>query len=146
MVAWRDAEAALEKATRYWISTTNEDGRPHLIQQWGAWVDGAFYFEGSAETRWARNVARDPRMSVSADNGTVVVILEGRVEIVLRPDRALAEEVATIYARKYARTFHYRPKPDRWDEGGLWAMRPEKAFAWDVKRFGTSLTRFRFDD
>lgn len=51
MLAWADAERVLTGGRFYWIATTDADGRPHLVQQWGAWVDGRLFFEGSERTR-----------------------------------------------------------------------------------------------
>lgn len=144
MVPWGTARALLERARGYWIATTDPDGRPHLVQQWGAWLDDRFHFEGSPETRWARNLARDPRVAMSVERGTEIVIVYGPVEADVRPERALAERLAKVYGAKYARTYGYRPKPTAWDEGGLFVLRPTKALAWDVKTFSRSPTRFLF--
>ena len=62
MLAWTDVERILRGGRFYWISTTDEDGRPHLVQQWGAWVNDHLYFEGSERTHWAQNLARDARV------------------------------------------------------------------------------------
>ena len=48
-----------------WLSTVNEDGRPHVTAVGALWVDGAFWFQTGAGTRKGRNVARDPRCSVA---------------------------------------------------------------------------------
>ena len=144
MVSWRRTRVLLEGAGRYWIATTDADGRPHLVQQWGAWLDDCLYFEGSPKTRWARNLARDARLAVSVERGTEIVILEGIAEAIARPERALAERISRTYGTKYGRTYRYRPKPDQWDENGLYVLRPAKAFAWDVKTFSRSPTRFVF--
>jgi hypothetical protein len=143
MVAWQRAEELLERAQGFWLATTNADGRPHLVQQWGAWVDAQLYFEGSPDTRWARNLARDPRCAVSVEHGSEVVILEGTVERGHRPPRPVAEAIAKTYGRKYGRVYGYRPKPEQYDEG-LHLFRPTVGFAWDVRTFGKSLTRFAF--
>jgi len=45
MLTWTEVRAALEKSGRFWIATTNPNGGPHVIQQWGAWLDDRFYFE-----------------------------------------------------------------------------------------------------
>ena len=37
----------------------------------------------------------------------------------------------------------YEARADHWSEGGLWELRPLKAFAWSV--FPDDMTRFRFD-
>src|SRR5690348_11191584 len=48
-----------------WLATVNPDGTPHLTGVGGLWADGAFWFETGDGTRKARNLARDPRCSLS---------------------------------------------------------------------------------
>ena len=144
MLDWADAERVLGLSRYYWIATTDRDGRPHLIQQWGAWVDGAFWFEGSDETRWARNLARDGRLGFGGQVGTRAVMAEATGEIVRRVDRAIAEQLAKRYSSKYGATFSYRPKPEQYLNGHAFRARPTKVILFDVKRFNTSATRFTF--
>ncbi len=58
MLTWTAAERILKTFPYLWIATTDDDGRPHLVQQWGVWGDATLWFEGSVRTRWARNLAR----------------------------------------------------------------------------------------
>jgi hypothetical protein len=62
LLSWSAVQRILRSAPYLWIATTNPDGSPHLVQQWCAWVDDTIYFEGSDRTRWARNLAGDPRL------------------------------------------------------------------------------------
>lgn len=117
---------------------------PHLIQQWGAWVDGRWFFEGDPKTRWARNLARDPRAALSVERGSELVIVYGRVTLGARAERAALERIARAYARKYGRTYRYRPTAAQFEERGINSLTPGKALSWDLKTFGTSQTRFRF--
>src|SRR5437868_3655531 len=48
-----------------WLATIDGDGRPHVTGIGALWVDGAFWFETGAGTRKGRNVARDPRCTLS---------------------------------------------------------------------------------
>jgi hypothetical protein len=144
MVPWSRVEELLEGASGYWLSTTDPDGAPHLVQQWGAWLDGKWYFEGSDETRWARNVSREPRVAMSVERGSEIVIVYGTVAVGRAPSPEFGQRLAKTYAAKYGRTYHYRPKPTAWDEGGLYTLTPAKALSWDVKRFSKSPTRFLF--
>jgi len=58
-----------------WLATINADGAPHVNGVGAIWVDGDFYFETGATTRKGRNLARDPRctLSVAADEFDLVV-------------------------------------------------------------------------
>ena len=145
MLEWKDAERILRFSRYYWIATTDADGRPHLIQQWGAWVDDAFWFEGSDRTRWARNLARDPRLGFGGQVGTRAVMAEATVDVIRGVDRPVAERIAKQYASKYGSAFAYRPKPEQYVRGHAFRARPTKLILFDVKHFDTSATRFTFD-
>jgi nitroimidazol reductase NimA-like FMN-containing flavoprotein (pyridoxamine 5'-phosphate oxidase superfamily) len=139
---WAWAVERLEGSRNYWFSTTRPDGRPHAMPAWAVWLDGALFFEGSPQTRRARNIAANPEVVVHLESGDDVVILQGRAEPVGKPERALAERLAAAFGNKYAATHDYRPTPEQWDEGGLWAFRPRIAFGWNA--FPVAATRWRF--
>ncbi|MBU6423595.1 MAG: pyridoxamine 5'-phosphate oxidase family protein [Chloroflexi bacterium] len=144
MLAWEDAEKVLSGGRFYWIATTDVDGRPHLVQQWGAWVDRHLYFEGSERTRWARNLARDARIGFGTQSGTRSVMAEGTVDVVRAVEHALAERISRQYTTKYGRTFRYRPKAEQYETGYVFRVRPTKIVVFDLKAFSTSATRFVF--
>ena len=141
LLEWSWAVERLEAAKNYWFSTTRPDGRPHAMPAWGAWLDGALYFDGSPETRRMRNLAQNPAISIHLESGDEVVILEGESYAVGKPERAFAERLAAALGRKYGPT--YVPTPDTWDEGGLWVLRPKVAFGWS--EFPGNVTRWRFE-
>ncbi|MBI2324647.1 MAG: pyridoxamine 5'-phosphate oxidase family protein [Chloroflexi bacterium] len=114
---WADAERVLRLGRWFWIATTDPDGRPHLVQQWAAWVDGVLWFEGSERTRWARNLARDRRVGFGTQVGTRAVMAEAVVDVVRGVDRAVARRIAAQYGAKYGRTFSYRPKAEQYVKG-----------------------------
>ena len=144
LLPWSCAVERLESARNYWFSTTRPDGRPHAMPACAVWLDGVLYFEGSPETRRARNVAANPAIVVHLESGDEVVILEGEAHPTGRPERALAERLAATFTAKYGASHDYRPAPDQWDNGGLWAMRPRVAFAWN--EFPKGVTRWHFPD
>jgi hypothetical protein len=144
MLAWSDVEKILRGGRYYWISTTDADGRPHLVQQWGAWVDDHLYFEGSERTRWAQNLARDPRVAFGTQTGTRALFGQGMVEVVRGVEPDVAKRIASQYATKYGRTFDYRPKPEQYVKGPVFRATASKIIAFDVKHFNTSGTRFTF--
>ena len=144
MVSWPRVRLLLETNVGYWLATTDPDGRPHLVQQWGAWIDDRWWFEGSPETRWARNLARDPRAVMSVEHGSEIVIVYGTVTLGATITPAIAQRVARSYVKKYGRKYDYRPTAAEMVERGMNALLPSKALSWDVKRFSQSPTRFRF--
>jgi nitroimidazol reductase NimA-like FMN-containing flavoprotein (pyridoxamine 5'-phosphate oxidase superfamily) len=140
MVAWSWAVERLEEALIYSLATTGSDGAPHTIPIWGAWVDGRWYVEGG-RTRWQRNLRENPRMAINVTNDDDVVIVEGVARELVAPEAALAGRIVVGFA-KYREPKSYEADPANWGEGGLWELRPVKAFAWSS--FPNNVTRFRF--
>src|SRR6516165_10270633 len=48
-----------------WLATIDRDGRPHVTGVGALWSDGALWFETGEHTRKGRNIARDPRCTLS---------------------------------------------------------------------------------
>jgi hypothetical protein len=143
MLPWTWAVERLERATLYWFSTVRADGRPHAMPAWALWIDGALYFEGGPDTVRMSNLLARPNLAVQVqDVGDEVVILEGTGGAAGRPSAELARRLADGFAAKYGESHDYRPAPDQWDKGGLWIMRPTKAFGWG--EFPKSVTRWSF--
>ena len=114
------------------------------MQQWGVWLDQQLFFEGSDRTRWARNLARDPRVGFGMQTGDSAAYGDGTVDIIRGVPAPLARRIAAQYGAKYGRGFKYRPKAEQYVNGHVFNVRPEKLMAFDVKRFNTSATRFTF--
>jgi hypothetical protein len=144
MLSWSAVETLLRASPYFWIATTSDDGRPHLIQQWGVWIDQQLFFDGSERTRWARNLARDARISFGIQSGNNAAYGDGTAGIVRGVARPLARRIAAQYGTKYGPGFKYRPKPDQYISGYTFRVLPEKLIAFDVKKFNTSATRFTF--
>ena len=58
-----------------------------------------------------------------------------------RPAHLSRDEILAGYA-KYKAAKGYEASADHWTQGGLWELRPVKAFAWSV--FPDDMTRYRF--
>jgi nitroimidazol reductase NimA-like FMN-containing flavoprotein (pyridoxamine 5'-phosphate oxidase superfamily) len=145
MLTWLAVKKILTTFAYLWIATTDSDGKPHLVQQWGVWIDDVLYFDGSDQTRWARNLSRDPRLSFGMQSAHCAVYGEAIVDIVRGADRKLAAKMSKQYTAKYGRGFKYRPKPEQFVKGHVYRARPTKLIAFDVKKFNTSAARFTFD-
>jgi hypothetical protein len=145
MLAWASVQRMLREARYVWLSTTNADGGPHLVEQWCAWVDDTLFFEGSERTLWARNLARDPRLGFGVQVGDRAAYGEATVDVARGLDRSVAARIARQYAAKYGPEFDYRPAVEQYAEGPVFRARPTKIIAFDVKRFNTSATRFTFE-
>ena len=144
MLTWTSVQRMLRSARYLWIATGGADGSPHLVQQWCAWVDDTLYFEGSAQTQWARNLARDPRLGFGVQVGDRSAYGEAVVDVARGLERAVAAKIARQYAAKYGPDFDYRPSVEQYANGPIFRARPTKLIAFDVRRFNTSATRFTF--
>jgi PPOX class probable F420-dependent enzyme len=69
-----------------WLATLNADGSPHLTGVGALWVSGTFWFETGEATRKGRNLARDPRCSLSVATDEFDLVVEGDAGIVTDPD------------------------------------------------------------
>lgn len=133
MFAWADLREPLETAKTFWVATMRPDGRPHAVPLWGAWIDDAFYFEVSPETRRGRNLAQNPAVVVHLERDNLAIMIEGDAEVIT-PDAALDAKLGDTFEAKY----RYRP-----DSGQPWhIVRPHKVLAWEA--FPTTPTRFSF--
>jgi hypothetical protein len=142
LLPWSHVAERLERARNYWLATTRPDGRPHVAAVWGAWVDGALYFDGIPTSRWARNLAANPAAAVHLESGEDVAILEGTAEDVTT-DAELGVRIAAAYAAKYGLPPGDRLIP-RADTSGIFRLRPRLALGWTT--FPTDATRWRFEE
>lgn len=129
MLPWSWAESHLENAIHYWIGTTRPDGRPHAAPVWGAWVDGMFAFEAGPNSRRSRNLAMNPAAVVHVESGDDIVIVEGIADAIDRPDPGFASRLIDALSAKYG-GYDYEYDPARWQNGGLYLIRPQKVMAW----------------
>ena len=79
-----------------WLATIDPDGRPHLTGIGALWAEGTFWFETGETTRKGRNLARDPRCTLSIAVHEFDLVVDGMAEVVLDPAvvRARAAEWA----------------------------------------------------
>ena len=68
-----------------WLSTINRDGSPHTTGVGALWVDGSAWFETGERTRKGRNLARDPRCTLSVATDDYDIVLEGAARRVTEP-------------------------------------------------------------
>ena len=79
-----------------WLATINADGSPHVTGLGAMWVDGTFWFETGDGTRKGRNLARDPRCTLSLASEEFDLVVEGTAEIV--DDPAVVADMAARWA------------------------------------------------
>jgi hypothetical protein len=79
-----------------WIATIDADGSPHVNGIGALWHDATFWFETGETTRKGRNLARDPRCSLSLATQGFDLVVEGSAEMVTEPGRVA--ELAALWA------------------------------------------------
>jgi len=141
-VPWEHVKKQLTDSVNYWLCTVRPNGAPHVIPRWGVFVDGMFYYDGSPETRHARNLEQNPSVTLHLESGSDVVIMDGTSQPAPKPTPELAQRLAAAYCAKYE-SQGYAPKPDQWDEGGLYVFTPRQCLAWTV--FFENPTKFTFE-
>lgn len=68
-----------------WLATINPDGSPHVTGIGALWADGSFWFETGQHTRKGRNLARDPRCTLSVATEEFDLVVAGQATLVTDP-------------------------------------------------------------
>ncbi len=143
LLEWNSVEDKLTKAVHYWLCTSYPDNKPHAVPKWAVMVEGKFYFDGSPETRHAKNITANPNVIIHLENGADVVIGEGKASAINNPPLDLREKVSVAYIQKYA-ALGYSPTPDMWENGVLYEICLSKVLAWTALMKDT--TKFEFEE
>lgn len=143
-VSWEAVESKLIESVHYWLATVTPKATPHVVPRWGVWLEGAFWYDGSPETRHARNLDEHPDCALHLEDGAAAVIVYGRSESAQPASGEWGNRLSAEFQRKYAPD--YAPGPDAWSgdaAGGLRVIRPRLAHAWTG--FPIDMTRFSFE-
>ena len=87
-----------------WLATINSDGSPHVTGIGALWTHGCFWFETGTRTRKGRNLARDPRCTLSVAARDFDLVVDGEATLVTDP-----ATVADLAARWAAAGWPARP-------------------------------------
>jgi hypothetical protein len=68
-----------------WLATINRDGTPHVTGVGGLWLRGAFWFHTGEGTRKGKNLARDPRCTLSVATEEFDLVADGEAHKVTDP-------------------------------------------------------------
>lgn len=71
-----------------WLATVDADGRPHVTGVGAFWDDGGWWVVTARTTRKGRNLARDPRCSLS--------VAVDRFDVTMECDAELVDDPATV--------------------------------------------------
>ena len=147
-VPWNDADAALNRAEIFWVTTVRADGRPHVVPLLAVWHQGALYFSTGAEEQKYKNIEANSRVVLTTGNNVyrqgLDVVVEG--EAVQTKDEALLQALAAIWQERFDWTFEVRNGVFHDPEGGdapMLEVRPTKVLAFGRGEKFTQ-TRYRF--
>ena len=140
LIAWAECERRLTVSHDYWCATVRPDGAPHVTPVWGVWLDGRVWFSSSLRSRKARNLAADPRCTMTTDDAGDPVVVEGVAERVT--DRAAIVPFLDAVNAKYDAdlTIEFLDP----EVNGSYAVGPVRAFALNHDDFTGSPTRWTF--
>lgn len=79
-----------------WLATINSDGSPHVTGVGALWAQDRFWFETGKGSRKGRNLARDPRCTLSVAAQEFDLIVEGEATLVT--DAATVADLAARWA------------------------------------------------
>lgn len=130
-LSWEWVQTRMREALVYWIGTLHPAGRPHLMPNWGVWIDDYAVFSTSPETRKARNLAENSLVSIGVQEGQHGVVIEGKAVLASDPD--LLRRADDEYERKY----HMREEAD-----AMYVVLPHKVIA--LSDFPMTPTRWVF--
>jgi PPOX class probable F420-dependent enzyme len=107
LIDWARVESGLERGipqapgtggpNRHtcWLATIDPDGSPHITGVGAVWVDETFWFETGERSRKGRNLARDPRCTLSVATDEFDLVVEGDAHRVTDP--AVVADIAKRY-------------------------------------------------
>ncbi|RAY11049.1 PPOX class F420-dependent oxidoreductase [Actinomadura craniellae] len=79
LITMTEAEVTefIERNRTATMATLGPTGTPHLVAMWYAVIDGQIWFETKARSQKAVNLRRDPRITVSMEDGWTYDALRG---------------------------------------------------------------------
>jgi PPOX class probable F420-dependent enzyme len=142
LLPWSWAAERLTAARNYWVASTWPDGRPHTMPVWGAWDDSTLWFTSAVGSRKVRNLRADPRCTVSTEDASDPVIIEGTARVVT--DIASIRRVVDLMNAKY----HSGMTMDFLDpaRNATIGVRPQRVFSMLHSDFTGSATRWSFEE
>jgi PPOX class probable F420-dependent enzyme len=140
LMPWAEAERRLTVAHDYWCATVRPDGRPHVMPVWGVWLDGQVWFSSGMGSRKARNLAAEPRCTLTTDDARNPVVVSGDARQVTDP-AGIEAFVAAVDAKYGGGVSVEFLDPA---VNGTFAVAPVTVFAISEDDFSGSPTRWTF--
>ena len=99
-MTWTEVADRLAGARTYWLGSTTTSGAPHAAPVWGVVTGETLHLYSERSTVKARNLAADPRCTLTTDDARNPVVLDGVASRVAEPG-PIGEFVAAVN-EKYA--------------------------------------------
>jgi PPOX class probable F420-dependent enzyme len=142
-VAWETAVERLSSAHTYWLATVRADGRPHVMPVWAIWLDGAVWLSTAGASLKGRNLAREPRCTVTLDDGGMQIVADGTARRVTADVEI--ERFVAAYSPKYGWPMTVRDGSVHFEDGNsgyVYAVRAETVFAFIEEPFTSARWTF----
>ncbi|MCC6612543.1 MAG: pyridoxamine 5'-phosphate oxidase family protein [Anaerolineae bacterium] len=124
LLPWDFVVQQMSAAEYYWLATSGADGVTHTMPVWGYWFRDRIHFDGSPDTRWARNLLQNPQIAVHLPSAEQVVIIEGRAAMLDEAD--LGADVWAALDAAFQQKYHVK------QGSPFWVVHPRKVLAWDT--------------
>ena len=135
---WTTVRARLEAAETYWISTVTPSNTPWPRPVDGNWLDEAFYFSGSTQSRWFKNLGHNPSAVLHLEEGKDPVMVHGEI-IKGALDGALVDTLIERTQDKYG----YAMPREMFASENMLTFRPRFCLSWSL--LYEDATRFDFE-
>jgi nitroimidazol reductase NimA-like FMN-containing flavoprotein (pyridoxamine 5'-phosphate oxidase superfamily) len=124
-----------------WLVTNGADGTPHAAPVWCAVARGTLCVFSYRPSAKARNLFRDPRVTLHTEDGEDVMIVHGRMRDLGSP--ADCPDLVEAFAAAYPdpRDTNFLPGVDPAVDV-LFALDPKRALAWRLADFEGSQERW----
>ena len=140
LLPWTWAAERLVASHNFWLATRWPDGRPHIMPVWAVWDRGTLLFSSSRQSRKARNLAADPRCTLTTEDAQNPVIVEGVADLLT--DRTDLDHFLAATNAKYGTSYGFEMVDPAINCS--YRMRPSWAFALRADDFTGSPTRWIF--
>lgn len=145
---WHEADAVLDGAEIFWLSTVRADGRPHVTPLLAVWQDTSLCFCTGPTEQKARNLATNPACVLTTGSNELSrgldVVVEGQARRLRQPQRL--QRIATTFRHKYGPDWEFTVDGDAFTHRGgralVFEVQPTVVFGFRKGAF--SQTRWRF--
>ena len=138
LLDWDHVRERLEHAETYWISTVTQSNTPWPRPVDGNWLRDAFYFSGSAQSRWLQNLSLNPSAVLHLEAGKDPVIVHGKI-IRGALEGNLVDELIDRTQQKYG----FAMPREMFEGENMLTLKPQFCLSWSL--LYEDATRFDFD-